>query len=116
MYPETKEAVRRAMRVCRILWGMDPEEYDRLLKETDAIEFPSRSEITERLHDRFRDEVIGGEEFANLVEAELVGELKTKYSKAASDAGLDPEQGLAMLEYAAILRDLEDEDGYGENK
>ncbi len=111
MYPETKEAVRRAMRVCQILWSMDPEEYALLLEATDAIPFPTKEEIGLRLRDRFKDEVISGEEFARLVDAELVEELKARYSDAAVDAGFDAEQGLAMLEYAAILRDLED-DGY----
>jgi len=113
MYPETKEAVRRTMRICQILWSMDPEEYIRLLEATDAIGFPSRDEIGARLRERFKDEVIGDDEFARLVDAELIEELKTRYSDTAVDAGFDPEQGLAMLEYAAILRDLED-DGYEE--
>jgi hypothetical protein len=99
------------MRVCQILWSMDPEEYDRLLLATDAIVFPSREEIALRLRERFQDEMIGDEEFARLVDAELVEDLRTRYSDAAVAAGFDAEQGLAMLEYAAILRDLED-DGY----
>jgi hypothetical protein len=113
MYPETKEAVRRTMRVCQILWSMDPEEYKELLLVTDEIKFPSRDEIAIRLRERFKDEMIGDEEFARLIDAELIEELRTKYSDAAIDAGFDAEQGLAMLEYAAILRDLED-DGYEE--
>lgn len=113
MYPETKEAVRRAMRVCQILWSMDPEEYVRLLEATDAVPFPTKEEIGLRLRERFKDEVIGEEEFARLVDAELVEELRTRYSDAAVDAGFDAEQGLAMLEYAAILRDLDDSDSYG---
>ena len=111
MYPETKEAVRRTMRVCQILWSMDPDEYQRLLEATDAVEYPTRNMITVRLRERFRDEVIGDDEFARLVDAELIEELRTRYSDAAVAAGFDAEQGLAMLEYAAILRDLED-DGY----
>lgn len=111
MYPETKEAIRRTMRVCRTLWSMDPEDYACLLAVTDAIEFPNRPEIEARLRERFKDEVIGDEEFERLVDAELIEELRTRYSDAAVDAGLDAEQGLAMLEYAALLRDLED-DGY----
>lgn len=112
MYPETKEAVRRAMRVCQILWSMDPEEYSRLLEATDAVEFPTRGGVAARLRERFRDEVIGDDELARLTDAELVEELRTRYSDAATAAGFDAEQGLAMLEYAAILRDLEDDDGY----
>jgi len=112
MYPETKEAVRRAMRVCQILWGMDSEEYVRLFEVASAVEFPTRNIIATRLRERFRDEVIGDEEFACLVDAELIEELKTRYSNAAVAAGFDAEYGLAMLEYAAILRDLEDDDGY----
>jgi len=113
MYPETKEAVRRTMRVCQILWSMDSDEYIELLEATNAITFPSRDEIAARLRERFKDEMIDDEEFARLVDAELIEDLKTRYSDVAVDAGFDPEQGLAMLEYAAILRDLED-DGYEE--
>jgi hypothetical protein len=114
MYPETKEAVRRAMGVCRVLWSMDPEDYVRLLEATDAVDFPSRAAIEAGLRDKFRDEVIGDEDFARLVDAAILEDLKTRYSDAATEAGFEAEQGLAMLEYAAIMRDLEDDDdGYG---
>lgn len=100
------------MRICQILWSMDPEEYIRLLEVTDAIEFPNKDEISKRLHERFKDEMIGDEEFAQLVDAELVEDLRTRYSDAAVDAGFEAGLGLAMLEYAAIIRDLDD--GYEE--
>jgi hypothetical protein len=92
---------------------MEPEEYDRLMLATDRIEFPTRDAIAAHLRERFGDEVIADNEFACLVDAELVEELRARYSEAAMGVGLDAEQGLAMLEYAAIIRDLED-DGYGE--
>ena len=101
------------MRVCQALWSMDPEEYDRLLLATDAIVFPSRKEIALRLRERFKDEVIGDEEFARLVDAELIEDLRTRYSETAVAAGFSAEHGLAILEYAAILSDLEDADAYG---
>lgn len=111
MYPETKEAVRRTLRICRLLWGLDREDYDELMRATGDLRFPDRSQVAARLRERFKDEVIGDEEFAQLVEAEILEELKTIYSDAALEIGLDAEHGLAMLEYAAIMRDLED-DGY----
>jgi len=91
---------------------MDQDEYNRLLAATDTITFPNRDDISERLRERFRDESLNDDELSSLVDAELVEELRILYSDAAENAGLDPEQGLAMLEYAAILRDLDD--GYGE--
>jgi hypothetical protein len=112
MYPETKEAVRRTLRVCQILWSMDDCEYIRLLEATDKIEFPNRHGIAVNLQEKFKDEVINNEEFEHLVDAALIEELRIKYSEVAIEAGFDAEQGLAMLEYAAILRDLED--GYEE--
>lgn len=90
---------------------MDQEEYDSLLEATNAVAFPDRCEISARLRERFKDEMLGEDELARLVDAELIEELRTRYSDAAVDAGFDAEHGLAMLEYAAILRDLED-DGY----
>lgn len=113
MYQETKEAVKRTLRICRILWGMDQDEYDSLLDATNAVVFPDRNEIAARLRERFKDEMLGDEELARLVDAELIEELRARYSDAAVDAGFDAEHGLAMLEYAAILRDLEDSDSYG---
>ena len=112
MYPETKEAIRRTLQVCQILWSMDVYEYIRLLEITDKIEFPNRHSIAVSLQEKFKDEVISNEEFERLIDAALIEELRIKYSEAAIEAGFDAGQGLAMLEYAAILRDLED--GYEE--
>ncbi len=111
MYPETKEAVRRAIQVCQTLWTLTPEEYEQLLLATDAIKLPKREEIVARLKERFRDEMIVEEEFDQLVDAELLEELKTRYSCAATNCGFEEGYGLAMLEYAAILSDLEDSYG-----
>ena len=111
MFAETKEAVRRTIQVCQVLFSMDPDDYGRLLEVTNSITFPDRNEVAKVLRGKFKDEVISEEEFVGLIDAALVEELQTKYSDAAVEAGFDAEQGLAMLEYAAIIKDLE-EDGY----
>lgn len=112
MYSETKEAVKRAINVCQILFSMDFEDYTMLLEATNLVNFPTREEVLKSLCERFKDEIIDEKELSHLVDAELIEELKNRYSEAAVDAGFTTEQGLAMLEYAAILKDLED-DGYG---
>lgn len=112
MYLETKEAVKRTISMCQILFSMDLEDYIELLEITNLIKFPTREEISKNICERFKDEVIDEDKLSHLIDAELIEELKNRYSEAAIDAGFTAEQGLAMLEYAAILKDLDD-DGYG---
>lgn len=107
MYPETKRAVRRVLRVCEILWGLPPDEYQRLLAATDAVDLPNRPAIVKRA-----EAILGSEADPDEVERAaddmLLKELKKRYAAAAENAGFDREHGLAMLEYATILMDMDE--------
>jgi len=111
MYQETKDAVRRTLRVCRLLWSLDQDDYDGLMRDTCELTLPDRNQVAVRLRERLKDEMISEEEFAQLVEGEILEEIKTMYSNAALERGLHADYGLAVLEYAAIMKDLGD-DGY----
>lgn len=108
MYPETKRAVRRVLRVCEILWGLPPDEYQCLLAATDAIELPDRPSIVKHAQALLGNEA-DPDEVGRAADDMLLKELKRRYAAAAEGAGFDCEHGLAMLEYATILMDIEED-------
>jgi len=111
MWPETKEAVRRAFWICEMLWGLPDDKYGRLLKETGAVKFPTKTEVRQAVIDDLAEKSLNLEleEVQVLIEDRIIAELKSSYAAAGESAGLTADHGLAMLEYVALLKELEDE-------
>lgn len=97
MYDETKFAVRKAIEVCRILYSMGPKKYNELLSLTAKIQPPTIKEIEIYLEK--------GIDYEDAV----IEILKEKYKQVAVSHSYTEEQGVAMLEYAALLGELDDE-------
>lgn len=94
MYEETKRAVIKALKVGEILFSMKKEDFNRLISATSKIIPPSKTEI---------------EEFEGLsFEDAMVFLLKERYVSSAISNGFTEEQGLAMLEYACLLNEIEE--------
>ena len=91
MYNETKLAVRKAISACRVLFSMDKREYARLLEISSQVKIPTYEDL---LH----YDIPQKEAF--------VEELKKRYKEAAVNAGFTEEQGIAMLNYAALQKGL----------
>jgi len=111
MYPETKRAVRRVLKICDLLWSLEPEAYGRLLAATDAVEMPTRKDALKKAQASLGKDG-DQDEAARMADDILLKELKQRYVEAAEAAGFGREHGLAMLEYATLLMDLEDEDDW----
>ena len=94
MYYETKVAVKRSFRISKILFGMGIDRYRELLRHISTIEMPSETEL-----DAYLDAGMNEEEA-------VVAELKRRYRDAALSSGFTEEQGIAMLEYTAMLKEL----------
>lgn len=93
MFEETKKAVRKTIQVAKILFTMDPKEYNRLIEATSSITFPTEEDIYKRISTGMsRNEVI-------------IAELKERYVRKAVEKGFTPKQGIAMLEYVALLEE-----------
>jgi TRAP-type C4-dicarboxylate transport system substrate-binding protein len=90
MFIETKVAVRKTIEVCKILFFMSQEDYNKLIEETQKIIFPTAEEINSLSYQQ--------EEAASIL-------LKEKYKRAALNIGLDEKYGLAILEYLSLLED-----------
>lgn len=111
MWPETKEAVRRAFWICEMLWNLPDDAYGRLLRETGAVRFPTKAEMRKIVLDDLagKSVTLADDEVRVLAEDRIIAELKAGYAAAGERAGLTADHGLAMLEYVAMLKELEDE-------
>jgi len=94
MYNETKIAVRKAFDIGRILFFMGPERYGRLLSATQRIRPPTTDDVSELVNNGMP------------LEDAIISLLRKRYKSAAVEAGFTEEQGIAMLEYAAMLEEL----------
>lgn len=97
MYEETKIAVKKAFEVGRILFSLGIEKYNKLLEITKKIKAPSLEELNKYV------------ESGLSVEDAFIFVLKDRYKKAAVSAGFTERQGLAMLDYAAMLEEMDNE-------
>jgi hypothetical protein len=97
MYSETKMAVKKAFEIGKIVFSLGGERYLELLKAVSSVRPPTREELSEHL--------INGIP----LEDALIIEIKERYKRAAMKAGFTERQGVAMLEYAALLKELKDE-------
>jgi hypothetical protein len=94
MYHETKIAVRKALALGRMLFGLGQERYAILLAATSQIRPPTQDELQPYIERGYS------------VEDAMIAELQLRYISAAVSAGFPKDYGLAMLEYAAIEQDL----------
>lgn len=94
MYDETKKAVKKAFQIGKIIFSLGPEQYSKLLSAVSSVRHPTKKELKSYLDDGL------------CLEDALITELKERYKSAARRAGFTGKQGLAMLEYAAMLEEL----------
>lgn len=94
MDDETKKAVKKAFEIGKVIFGLGSKKYRRLLSATDMVHYPTNEELK-----AYFDEGL-------CLEDALITELKSRYKRAAVQAGFSEEHGIAMLEYAAMLEDL----------
>jgi hypothetical protein len=96
MYEETKKAVKKAFQVGKIIFSLGPDRYSQLLKAVGSVRHPTHKDLKPHIDDGL------------CLEDALITELKYRYMMAASQAGFTKRQGLAMLEYAAMLEELKE--------
>ena len=94
MYNETKNALKKAFEISKKLFFIGPKKYSILLNATSSIRSPSKEELEEHTSK--------GKELEEAMEIVL----KEKYGRAAIGAGFTRSQGIAMLEYAAMLEEI----------
>lgn len=94
MNRETKEAIKKAFAISKTIFGLGPEKYKQLYKATSSVKVPTERELKHYLDDGL------------CLEDAFIAELKLRYKSAAVHSGFTERQGLAMLEYAAMLEDL----------
>ncbi len=106
MWPETKLAVRKAMWTSQVIFSLSDKEQELLIKATSEVKNPTNEELKKIVLNKF-DPI--DENTLNLfIEEQRFKELKKRYSKAALSVGLTIEHGIAVLEYVALLKDVED--------
>jgi predicted NACHT family NTPase len=94
MYDETKYAVKQALWASKVLFTMDRENFNRLVRITNNIDAPSNDDIQKLIEDN------------SLTKQEAIALwFKNNYSIAAVNAGFSKEQGIAMLKYAALIKE-----------
>lgn len=96
MYNETKLAVRKAFDIGKRLFFMGYENYLKLLEATSKVAEPTDKEMASYIEDGLTKEDA------------IIALLREKYREAAVKAGFTEDQGLAMLEYAALLEEIKD--------
>lgn len=94
MYHETKIAVRKALILGRMLFGLGQERYGLLLAATSNIRPPTQDELQLYIERGYS------------MEDAMIAELQDRYRNAAVAAGFAENYGLAMLEYAAMEQEL----------
>jgi len=98
MYEETKGAVRKAFEIGKVLFSMGGQRYNKLLKAVSKIKPPVKEDLSKYLIDGM------------ILEDALIAEMRERYKSAALSAGFTEQQGIAMLEYAAMLEELKDDE------
>lgn len=93
MYSETKKAVKKAFEIGQIIFGLGKTKYTELLNITNKISAPTIREL---------------EQYDCPMEEAIVIELKKRYTNAAKSVGLTEKEGMAMLEYAVFIQELDD--------
>lgn len=96
MYSETKLAVKKAFDISKRLFFMGYEDYLKILEATSKVGLPSKEEILSYVEEGLPEEDAP------------IAVLKEKYKQVAVKAGFTEDQGLAMLEYAAMLEEIKE--------
>ena len=96
MYNETRRAVRRAFDIGKVIFSLSEEDFENLVDATNKIPPPTK----EQLHSLMSKDI----SFEDAVGVWL----RKAYAQAAFGIGLKEEHGLAMLAYAALLKELEE--------
>lgn len=109
MWPETKQAVRKAIWVCEVLFSLPPDDYGRLLEATGDVQIPPRSEVKEKVITSLGDEVVDEKTLDLLTNDAMLNEMRRLFEEAAVSVGLTSTHGKAVLEFTALLKDLGDE-------
>jgi len=94
MYHETKIALTKAFKISKTLFFMGEKRYNELLKVVSNIDLPTKEDLNVYI----KSGISSGDAMRYV--------LKDKYKQVALDAGFTEEQGVAMLEYAAMLEEL----------
>jgi hypothetical protein len=94
MYNETKIAVRKALKVGKILFSLGGKRYAELLDATSKIRPPTHDELSLYIKDGLS------------LEDAIIKEMKKRYEEVAITVGFKAEHGIAMLEYAALLEEI----------
>ena len=94
MSEDTKKAVEKAFEIGKILFSLSLKDYEKLIKATSNISFPSDQEI--------QNLISKGMSYNE----SIVSILKEKYASAAKNKGFTEKQGLAVLTYAAMLKEI----------
>ena len=94
MYNETKIAVKKAFEIGSILFSMRREEYKRLVKVTSEIKFPTDVEIKPYIDNGYNKE-----DAISIL-------LRNRYKEIAVKNGFTEQQGIAILNYAAMLEEI----------
>jgi hypothetical protein len=87
MYDETKKAIIKAFDIGRVLFSLG-NDYNKLLNATKEIKAPLIEEL----------------EISGSIEDAIFNELKNRYVKTALKIGLKEKHGIAMFEYAILLK------------
>ncbi|MFA5048346.1 MAG: hypothetical protein WC516_04985 [Patescibacteria group bacterium] len=94
MYEETKSAIKKAFEIGRALFFMGPKRYSELLSATSKVKPPTIQELNTYVEDGW------------VMEDAVIEILRERYKQIAIESGFTEKQGLAMLEYAAMLEEL----------
>jgi len=97
MYNETKIAVKKAFEIGKIIFGLGPDRYAKLVTAVSKVKCPVDRELKAYLAEGLCLEDAKGLE------------LRKRYEQAAVRAGFTKRQGFAMLKYVAMLKEVEDE-------
>ena len=96
MFDETKIAVKKAFAIGKIIFSLNGKQYMKLLKAVSNIKPPTKDEISIYLLDGIS------------LEDAIIREMRERYKTVAVSVGFKEKHGIAMLEYAAMLSELND--------
>lgn len=97
MYNETKLAVKKAFDISKRLFFMGYENYMKLLNATAEVVLPTEEDLSSFI------------ESGLSMEDAVIAYLREKYKEVAVSIGFTEDQGLAILEYAAMLEEIKNE-------
>lgn len=97
MFEETKLAIKKSFKIGRILFFMGPKRYGELLSAVSRVKPPTMQDINTYVEDGWS------------MEDAMIDILRNRYKQIAIENGFTEQQGLAMLEYAAMLEEIKDE-------